>query len=197
MTSASAFRWSRSTSSLWRERYYGLRSHVKQPSPIAVGPQASRAFEVICFDLLVKCDAKILYGVERGVWRKVMRWPAGFRYASPDIIIGTRGQNGKLPIDAVDRYTYGDVSQDETARRVLRVATESTFFRNFWLMVPTWSVGWLLASICRDLGLTSDIDVDPQTRKTPVVVAPIGAAPVPDRRALIPDSVKKHFVGMN
>ena len=183
-----------------RERYYELRSHVKQPSPIAVGQQASRAFEAICSDLLGKCDARILYGVERGVRRKVMRWPAGFRYASPDIVIGTRGQSGKLQIDAVDCYAiYGDVSQDETARRVSRVATECTFFRNFWIMLPTWSVGWLVASMCQDLRLMNVgiVDVDPQTRKTSVVVAPSGAAPVPDRRALIPDTVTKHFDKMN
>ena len=181
-----------------RERFYEVRSQATQASPIAAGQQTSRAFETLCFNLLKQENAQILYGAEQAPRRRIIKWPSGFRYASPDIIIGIRDEDGRLQIDAVDCYAiYGDISQDETARRVSRVATESTFFRNFWIMLPTWSVRSLVESMCRELKLDNVgiVDVDPQTREAFRAVEPSGP-PVPDRRDLVLAAVKKHFEKM-
>lgn len=139
--------------------------------------------------------AAILPGFGQSKKIQIIKWPGAFRYASPDIIIGTRNANGNLEVDAVDCYPiYGDISQDETARRVVHVAAESTFFRRFWILLPTWSVGWLVASMCEDLKLANVgvVDVDLKMHVAQKVLEPTDH-PTPDRRDMMPSAVAKYF----
>ncbi len=178
-----------------RERFYSLREQSTQISAIAAGQKAAREFERGCFDLLSETKAAILPGFGQSKKIQIIKWPGAFRYASPDIIIGIRNAEGNLEIDAVDCYPiYGDISQDETARRVVHVATESTFFRRFWILLPTWSVGWLVASMCEDLKLTNIgvVDVDLRTHAARKVRKPTDH-PTPDRRDMMPSAVAKYF----
>lgn len=171
------------------ERFYEVRDAAPQVSSIAAGQRAARKFEGICFDLLRETQATILPGFS-GEPVKVLRWSGGLRFASPDLIIARRDASNALLVDAVDCYAiYGDVGQDETAKRMVRVATESTFFRNFWILMPNWSPAWLVASMSDELklGNVGVISIDPETKKEqrlrvpPPWSKPEGK-PVPDRQ---------------
>jgi len=171
------------------ERFYEIRDAAPQVSSIAAGQRTARKFEGICFDLLSQTKATILPGFS-GESVKVLRWSGGLRFASPDLIIARRDDTNALVVDAVDCYAiYGDVGQDETAKRMVRVATESTFFRNFWILMPTWSPAWLVASMSNELELRNVgvVTIDPETKeKEWVRVPPPSSAPegkpVPDRQ---------------
>lgn len=173
-----------------RERFYELRDKTPQhASPIAVGLRTSRQFENICLDLLVSNHGEPLYrpqAVSR-CERRIVRWPGAFRYASPDLLIESRARNQTPQIDAADCFiVYGDVSQDETMRRIQRIAFEASFFTCFWIMLPTWSPGWLFESLCKRLRIRNVgvVAIDPETRIIAHVSPPIGA-PEPDRREIL------------
>jgi hypothetical protein len=180
------------------DRFYEIRDAAPQVSSIAAGQRAARKFEGLCFDLLSQTKATILPGFS-GEPVKVLRWSGGLRFASPDLIIARRDESNALLVDAVDCYAiYGDVGQDETAKRMVRVATESTFFRNFWILMPTWSPGWLVATM-RDeleLGNVGVISIDPETRKEERIRVPAPPStpqgrPIPDRQVKAAADLKR------
>lgn len=179
------------------EQFYEVRDNAPQLSSVAAGQRAARKFEAFCFDLLSQTNATILPGFS-GRRVKVVRWSGGLRYASPDLVIAFRDEKHELIVDAVDCYSiYGDVGQDETAKRMARVAVESTFFRNFWILMPPWSPAWLVRSMCEELRLQNVgiIVVDPETKGIDKhqAWAPSGKAPVPDRQSTAATTMKRLF----
>lgn len=168
------------------EQFHEVRDNAPQLSSVAAGQRAARKFESLCLDLLSEKSTAILpakYGDQKP---KVIRWSGGLRYASPDLVIAFRDANHALVVDGVDCYSiYGDVAQDETAKRMARIATESTFFRNFWILMPPWSPVWLVRVMCEELKLQNVgiIVIDPETKKkVHEELAPKGV-PVPDRQS--------------
>lgn len=178
-----------------QERFYEIRDSAPQVSSIAAGQRAARQFENFCFELLTRTNAAILPTFSGAEKVKVVRWSGGLRYASPDLVIAFRDSNNELVVDAVDCYSiYGDVAQDETAKRMTRVATESTFFRNFWILMPPWSPIWLVRTMCEELELKNIgiVEVDPETKefdKKPAL-APEGP-PIPNRQSKAERDLKR------
>jgi hypothetical protein len=167
------------------EHFYEVRDNAPQISSVAAGQRAARKFEALCFDRLAETNATILPAFF-GERVKVVRWSGGFWYASPDLVIAFRDVNHTLVVDGVDCYSiYGDVAQDETAKRMTRVATESTFFRNFWILMPPWSPVWLVRSMCEELKLQNVgiVVIDPETKKKEHVELVPNGDPVPDRQS--------------
>lgn len=170
-----------------QERFYEIRDSAPQVSSIAAGQRAARKFESFCLELLTQTNAAILPEFSGAEEVKVVKWSGGLRYASPDLVIAFRDPSNELVVDAVDCYSiYGDVAQDETAKRMTRVATESTFFRNFWILMPSWSPVWLVRTMCEELELQNIgiVVVDPETKKVgeKPELAPRGP-PVPNRQS--------------
>ena len=59
------------------------------------------------------------------------------RYANPDFLMVTRHQGRIQRVDGIDCYALAGPSQRELVmRRVLQVATEATFFTQFWAVFP-------------------------------------------------------------
>lgn len=178
-----------------QERFYEIRDSAPQVSSIAAGQRAARQFESFCLELLTQTNAAILPEFSGAEKVKVVRWSGGLRYASPDLVIAFRDSNNELVVDAVDCYSiYGDVAQDETAKRMTRVATESTFFRNFWILMPPWSPIWLVRTMCEDLELQNIgiVEVDPETKKLgeKPELAPKGP-PIPNRQSKAERDLKR------
>lgn len=181
-----------------RDRYYELREKVPhQSSPIATGMKATRQFESLCLDLLISNNAEPLYrSLASSTWeRRITRWTGTFRYASPALLIESHRDNQDRQIDAADCFTvYGDIAQDETIRRLQRIAFEASFFTNFWIMLPTWSPGHLFESECKTLELQNVgiAHVDPEKRLIARVMLPIGS-PQPDRRPLLDEALSSYL----
>ena len=176
-----------------QDRFYEIRDNAPQVSSIAAGQRAARQFENLCFDLLVEKKATILPGFSGNEGIKVIRWSGGLRFASPDLVIVFRDANHTLTVDAVDCYSiYGDVAQDETAKRLTRVATESTFFRRFWILMPPWSPVSLVRSMCDELDLPNVgvTVIDPATKETFDERTPKGG-PIPDRQSKAEQTLKR------
>lgn len=178
-----------------QESFCEIRDRSPQGSAIAAGQRAARKFESLCFDLLVEKKATILPGFSGSEGIKVVRWSGGLRFASPDLLIAFRDAKHTLTVDGVDCYSiYGDVAQDETAKRMTRVATESTFFRRFWILMPSWSPAWLVRSMCDELDLSNVgvIVIDPDSKEIDEAQTrtPKGD-PVPDRRNTAEQTMKR------
>lgn len=179
-----------------REQFYKLRDEApQQTSAIAAGLRTSREFEKLCFSLLKKDDAERLYRplniLRRN--RRVTRWPGGFRYANPNFLIEVHRDSGKSRIDAVDCFAvYGDLAQEETIRRLRRVAFEASFFSIYWIMLPTWSPLGLFESECKTLELKNVgiVEVDLQ-RQSVASVAPPQGSPLPDRRKILDEDFQR------
>jgi len=181
-----------------RDQYYKLREKTpQQSSAIAAGMKTSRQFENLCLELLMSNHAEPLYRSQVGASkeRRITRWPGAFRYASPDLLIEGRGDNQASEVDAADCFTvYGDIKQEETIRRIQRIAFEASFFTTFWIMLPTWSPGELFESECKTLQLRNVgiVAVDSEKRAIARVTAPTGP-PVPDRRQLLQEAVTTYL----
>lgn len=114
-------------------RYQELRENApKSYSPMVAGKRAARRFQDISLSLLQEA-AFLHLGPERRIGR--MTHPS--RYANPDFLIVTRHEGRVTRVDGVDCYALIGRSQNENAmKRVLQVATESTFFTHFWVVLP-------------------------------------------------------------
>jgi hypothetical protein len=176
-----------------QDRFYEIRDNAPLVSSIAAGQRAAREFENLCFALLVDKKATILPGFSGNEGIKVIRWSGGLRFASPDLVIAFRDADQALTVDGVDCYSiYGDVAQDETAKRMTRVATESTFFRQFWILMPPWSPAGLVSSMCDELDLPNVgvIVINPDSRETFEARKPKGT-PKPDRQNSASQTLKR------
>jgi hypothetical protein len=178
-----------------RQQYYDLRVSVSRVSPILAGQMAARKFASTCFDLLTRTKATILPGYQGDERIQIIKWPGAFQYASPTFAIGQRNWNGDLEIDAVDCYAiYSDVTDEETAKRAVQVATECTFFRRFWIFLPTRSVAEKFVSASQELEL-ANVGLMEVTPKEAIFRSgkPVDPGPQPDRRAMLTRSVARYF----
>jgi hypothetical protein len=178
-----------------RDEYYSLRVSVSHVSPILAGQMAARKFASTCFDLLIRTKATILPAYQGDERIQIIKWPGAFQYASPTFAIGQRNRNGDLEIDAVDCYAiYSDVTEEETAKRMVQVATECTFFRNFWIFLPTRSVAEQFKSASHELKLDNVGILDfPQKGEDDRPKELTTGVPRPDRRAMLNRSVARYF----
>jgi hypothetical protein len=177
-----------------RDQYYALRESASRASPILAGQMAARKFTAMCLDLLKRTNAAILPDYQGEQRIQIIKWPGIFRYASPTLAIGHRNSSGKLEIDGADCYAiYGDRTNEETAKRAVRIATECTFFRRFWVFVPALSAGGQLASACQELSL-NNVGIVELASNGFHWLKHASAGPLPDRRDLIPTrSVSPYF----
>jgi hypothetical protein len=177
-----------------RQQYYDLRVSASSVSPILAGQMAARKFASTCFELLTRTKATILPGYQAGKKIQIIKWPGAFQYASPTFAIGRRNPNGELEIDAVDCYAITNKLTDkEAAERAVRVATECTFFRYFWIFVPNRLVAGQLRSEIRELKLGNVGIVVPQKGDDDPVEQHANGVPEPDRHSMLTSSVARYF----
>ena len=177
-----------------RDQYYSLRVSVSRVSPILAGQMAARKFASTCFDLLTRTKATKLPGYQGDERIQIIKWPGSFQYASPTFAIGRRNRNGDLEIDAVDCYAiYSDVTDEETAKRAVQVATECTFFRKFWIFLPARSVAGQFGSATRELKLRNVGIIVPQKGDDVHVEESATDVPVPNRQSMLTKSVARYF----
>ncbi len=177
-----------------RDQYYSLRVSVSRVSPILAGQMAARKFASTCFDLLTRTKATKLPGYQGDERIQIIKWPGAFQYASPTFAIGRRNRNGDLEIDAVDCYAiYSDVTDEETAKRAVQVATECTFFRKFWIFLPARSVAGQFGSAIRELKLRNVGIIVLQKGDDVHVEESATDVPVPDRQSTLIKSVARYF----
>lgn len=177
-----------------RDQYYSLRVSVSRVSPILAGQMAARKFASTCFDLLTRTKATKLPGYQGDERIQIIKWPGAFQYASPTFAIGRRNRNGDLEIDAVDCYAiYSDVTDEETAKRAVQVATECTFFRKFWIFLPARSVAGQFGSATRELELRNVGIIVPQKGDDVHVEESATDVPMPNRQSMLTRSVARYF----
>lgn len=133
-------------------RYQSLRdSKPASHSPLVAGKRAARQFQDVTLDLLH--DAEFLH---LGPDRRIGRMTHGSRYANPDFVIITRFEGRITRADGIDCYALSGPSQRETVRRrVMQVATESTFFYQFWAVLPDSEYFYFFRDEAEDLGLNN------------------------------------------
>jgi hypothetical protein len=185
-----------------RKHFYTLRDETPQEaSPIAAGLKTARQFEDLCLKLLKQDHAAKLYPSEaltpeKCLERHIKRWPGAFRYASPDLLIESRLTGDSTQIDAADCFTlYGDIAQEETIRRIRRVAFEASFFPVFWMMLPNWSPCTLFASECETLELRNVgvVEVNPERGTVKVVKHPNQRTAKHDRARLLRGAMSSYL----
>jgi hypothetical protein len=153
--------------------------------PVMAGKKAAKQFRETAIALFKKdqsrlFDSNVTFEVE------IMRPVVPFRYSSPDGYIVCRENNKVTRIEAVDCYALYDGSQAEIAlRKMISVATESTFFSRFWILVPDGKSAQAVLSMCEVLSLGNVgviVMVGGALRwvRTPTIMA----KPEPDRRHL-------------
>ena len=153
--------------------------------PVMAGKKAAKQFREAAMALF-KNDQSRLFGPIVAFEVEVMRPVVPFRYSNPDCYIVCRENNKVTRIEAVDYYALYDGSQAEIAlRKMISVATESTFFSRFWIVVPDGKSAHVVLSTCETLSLGNVgviVMIDGALRwvRTP----PIHAKPEPDRRHL-------------
>lgn len=171
-----------------RDEYYALRAHLPQTSPIAAGLRASHIFEKMCGVLLKGDNAERLYRPAFGVdeTRRATAWPGGFRYAKPSVMIECVTRRGGQAFDAAAAFAlYGEVPQEEAIRRLRRAAFDASFFRFYWILLPTGSAAEFFArerdilKLC-NIGV---VQIDQKNSDIREIYAPHGP-PVPDRREI-------------
>jgi hypothetical protein len=99
--------------------------------PVMAGKKAAKQFREKALALFKK-DQSQLFGSNVAFKVEVMRPLVPFRYSNPDSYVVCRENNKVTRIEAVDCYALYDGSQAEIAlRKMISVATESTFFSRF------------------------------------------------------------------
>jgi hypothetical protein len=113
--------------------YQRLRENApKSYAPMVAGKRAARRFQDTTLELLQKTSFFDLSADQR-----IGRMSHPSRYANPDFLIVTRQQGRIKQVDGIDCYALAGRSQrDLVMKRVLQVATESTFFKRFWAVFP-------------------------------------------------------------
>lgn len=113
--------------------YQHLRENApKSYAPMVAGKRAARRFQEMTLELL-QTSTILDLKADQHIGR--MSHPS--RYANPDFLIVTRHQGQIKQVDGIDCYALAGPSQrDLVMKRVLQVATESTFFTRFWAVFP-------------------------------------------------------------
>jgi hypothetical protein len=174
---------------------YGRASeHRGGAAPVVAGKKAAKDFREKAFTLLRR-DQENLFERDAALDFEIMRPIVPFRYASPDFYIVGR-ENGKVTrIDAIDCYALYDGSQKDIAlRKMISVATESTFFSRFWIVVPAGASADIVLWERRDLHLDNvGVVVVEKERLYWERIPPARAKPNPDRRHLWTDYDKSRL----
>lgn len=122
-------------------------------APIVAGKKAAKQFREKAL-ALVKRDPKKLYGTRTDLDFEILRPIVPFRYASPDFYVIGRDKGKVARIDAIDCYAlHGGSQKDEAMRKMILVATESSFFTRFWIVVPVGESADIILWECKHLNL--------------------------------------------
>lgn len=163
-------------------RYQSLReSKPASHSPLVAGKRAARQFQDVTLSLLLEAEFLHL-----GPDRRIGRMTHGSPYANPDFVIITRYEGRATRADGVDCYALSGPSQREMVmRRVMQVAAESTFFFQFWAVLPDPEYYYLFRREVEILALKNVgvILVDKSKPAITEIHRPIGR-PEPDRTRL-------------
>jgi hypothetical protein len=172
------------------QKYRDLRSKgLGQASPIAAGKHAAKQFIDACRRILF--DTKELTAGTRYPRNQltILRPIVGLGYTNPDYIIRDLSTPSVPQLDAIDCYFISGASQSDALRRKIpQVALESTFFTNFWCLMPPSGLAGDFISACNNLTLANVglALIDVANGSCPVILEPDAqAVPTPDRRSLI------------
>lgn len=170
-----------------RDRYDEIRSRMTgRASSRSAGQQSKHQFTKSCFDLLsMKHNLQALCSYDAGFDRiKLLKWSGTFQYASPDFVIlhSINGRNFVYGLECL--MIYGDVHQDGSVREILKAATEATFFKKYFVLVPPWSPVDLLGQHIETLELHTVGRVLVEAGKLKPLDKPEGY-PSPDRQKLL------------
>jgi hypothetical protein len=177
----------RAPNTTYRELYKAYENVTKVGRgivPVMAGKKAAKQFRETAIALFKKDQSRLDLNVTFEV--EIMRPVVPFRYSSPDGYIVCRENNKVTRIEAVDCYALYDGSQAEIAlRKMISVATESTFFSRFWILVPAGKSAQVVRSMCEvlrlgNVGVIVMVEGALRWDRSPT----IAAEPEPDRRHL-------------
>ncbi len=132
---------------------YGRINEQHGTAPIAVGKKAARQFRERTL-ALIKRNPKQLFETDKGLSFEILRPIVPFRYASPDFYVVGRDEGKVAQIDAIDFCAlHGGSQKDAAFRKMILVATESSFFTRFWIVVPAGESASTILWECKDLRL--------------------------------------------
>ena len=155
-------------------------------APVVAGKQAAREFRDTAVRLF-KSDTSPLSGGD--VPFEVIRPIVPFRYATPDFYIVSREHDKVTRIEALDCYAlYGGTHTEIALRKIITVATESSFFARFWIAVPRGESALVFLRETERLALTNvGVLVVFDSAIEWMIVPKIDSKPNPDRRHLWSD----------
>jgi hypothetical protein len=153
--------------------------------PVMAGKKAAKQFREKALALFKK-DPSQLFGPNEAFEVEVMRPMVPFQYSSPDRYVVCRENNKVTRIEAVDCYALYDGSQADIAlRKMISVATESTFFSRFWIVMPAGKSAQAVLSMRETLSLDNvGVIIMIEGALRWVRRAPFDAKLQPDRRHL-------------
>jgi hypothetical protein len=168
------------------ERYQDIRSERPgQISPIAAGKHAAQQFINACRSVLQ--DTKLLtagalFPENR---RTILRFVVPFEYARPHFVI--RDSSLEVPTaDAIDCFLISERTPYEALiKKISQIAFESTFFKNFWCLIPPSELKKDFIAACDELELANVglLIVDAPRKSCSILRNPgCAAVPLPDRR---------------
>jgi hypothetical protein len=166
-----------------RFEYERLKS--KQPerlSPGGIGQLVSQALIKQCKATLDKHNNLFDPSGEM----HIQKWPEGFALARPPFIGVIEGPDW-IEINGFSCCNIqADTNRDAVVRFVTRIATESTFFTTFTVLMPSWAPIPLISQDVqtldlRNVGLVEIFD----DRQPPRILSSPYGLPVPDRRHLL------------
>ncbi len=137
------------------EVYERISASGRRIAPIIVGKKAAKDFRDRALALFTR-ESPRLFNESALVDFQIMRPIVPFRYANPDYYIVWRKNDKVTRIEAIDCYALYDGSHTEVAqRKMIAVATESTFFSRFWIVVPHGESASVIFSECEALELAN------------------------------------------
>jgi hypothetical protein len=162
--------------------------------PVMAGKRAAKQFREMAMSLFKK-DQSRLFDSNVAFEVEITQPLVPFRYSNPDCYIVCRENNKVTRIEAVDYYALYDGTQAEIAlRKMISVATESTFFSRFWIVIPDGKSAQVVLSMCETLSLGNvGVIVMIEGALRWVRTPQFQAKPEPDRRHLWSEHDKKRL----
>ncbi len=128
-------------------------------SPVSAGKTAARDFVKQCRIFLDRPGKTLLEG--RGTKFHLVRPTLPLHFANPDFLVFQTQASRVVSIDAVDCHAlHGIVDAPALERRAIQIATESTFFDRFIVLVPSGNAAWILPDTANWLGLPNVAVID-------------------------------------
>jgi hypothetical protein len=151
-------------------------------SPVGIGQLASQALLKLC-KFTIESHKAAFDGTGE---MQVQKWPEGFEWARP-AFIGVIEKEKDIKIDGFSCCNiHKNANRDAIVRFIIRVATESTFFQTFNILLPASGPLGDIHRGCQTLGLTNVrlVLISESGEPPQEILAPSGL-PQPDRHHLL------------